>query len=111
MIAAGQLRHRVVIEVQVPVRDFLTGAQLIRWQPLAIVWARITPLSARELVAGQAIDSKVTARVVIRWRPDVTAKCRLVHGGRIYNIEGVLADPVSGREYLTLPVSAGVNEG
>ncbi|TKE23299.1 head-tail adaptor protein, partial [Klebsiella pneumoniae] len=29
----------------------------------------------------------------------------------IYNIEGVLPDPRSGREYLTLPCSEGDNDG
>lgn len=33
------------------------------------------------------------------------------HGNRIYNIEGVLPDNCSGRKYLTLPYSEGVNDG
>jgi hypothetical protein len=29
----------------------------------------------------------------------------------LFNIAGILPDPRSGREYLTLPVTRGVNEG
>jgi hypothetical protein len=36
---------------------------------------------------------------------------RLLHGSRIYNPQGWLADPVSGIEYLTAPCSEGVNDG
>jgi hypothetical protein len=34
-----------------------------------------------------------------------------VHAGKVYNIAGVLPDNVSGQEYITLPVSEGVNAG
>ena len=36
---------------------------------------------------------------------------RVVHGGKVYNIHGVLPDMRSGLEYLTLPVSEGVSDG
>ena len=33
---------------------------------------------------------------------------RIVFRGRLFNIEGVLSDPVSGLEYMTLPCSEGL---
>ncbi|KPB96501.1 Head-tail adaptor protein [Pseudomonas syringae pv. maculicola] len=36
---------------------------------------------------------------------------RALHRGRIYNIHGALPDAKSGLEYLTLPVSEGLNNG
>ena len=36
---------------------------------------------------------------------------RVVHGSKVYNIAGVLPDAGSGREYLTLACSEGVNDG
>jgi hypothetical protein len=36
---------------------------------------------------------------------------RAVHRGVTYNIEAVLPDKNSGREYLTLMVSGGLDEG
>jgi head-tail adaptor len=51
------------------------------------------------------------ARITFRrqtFLPD--ASNRIVHGERIYNIEGVLADKSSGLEYLTCPCSQGVSD-
>ncbi|UXB42257.1 phage head closure protein [Stenotrophomonas maltophilia] len=111
MIAAGRLRHRVQLQRQVHGQAPETGAQTVSWEPLADVWAEVAALSARELVAAKAVDSEVTMRVTIRQRDDVTDKCRVIHRGKILNINGVLPDPVSGLEYLTLPCSEGVNDG
>lgn len=36
---------------------------------------------------------------------------RITHRGKVYNIAGVLPDNMSGLEYITLPVSEGVNDG
>ena len=36
---------------------------------------------------------------------------RIVHKTKIYNPAGFLADPDSGLEYVTVPVTQGVNEG
>jgi|SRR5690625_144321 len=110
-IASGKLRHKVALQKQIRTQDPVTGAMKTTWQTVAAVWASVEPLSAREFIAAQAAQSAVSARIVIRHRSDVDATMRILHRGRIYNIEGVLADPRSGREYLTLPCSEGVNDG
>lgn len=123
-LEAGRLRHRVRIEKYDYLRDSngeavqdpKDGTIAREWVEVDTVWAAIEPLSAREFIQSQATQSQVTARIVIRQRDDVDAACRLVHVrlGRpdvIYNPAGVLADPDSGLEYLTLPCSQGVNEG
>lgn len=118
-LAAGRLRHRIVIEQKVTTRDPNTGAQITGWQPWITnedgsaksIAAEVTPLSARELIAAQAAQSQVSARITIRYRPGLLATMRIVHRGQVYNIAGVLPDNVSGLEYLTIPVSAGTNNG
>lgn len=110
-LRAGDLRHRITIQRPIYVQDPATGGMVRGWDDVATVWGRVAPLSVREFVAAQAIASEVTARITIRYRPDVTAKCRILYRGKIYNIRGVLSDPESGLEYLTLPVSEGVNSG
>lgn len=106
----GKLRHRIKIERPVITQDQNSGAPITTWTELATVWAGISHLSGRDLIAAQAEDSKVMGRIMIRYRDDVTDKMRLVHEakGDIYNIEGLLADPDSGLEYITIPVSLGV---
>lgn len=109
-VAAGRLRHRVRIDAQV-VHKNSSGEQDIAWEEVATVWAAIEPLSARESLLAEQVQSKVNARIVIRARDDIVASMRAVHGTTIYNIEGVIRDPDSGMEWMTLPCSTGVNEG
>lgn len=123
-LEAGRLRHRVRIERFDYLRDSngdvvqdpQTGETSRAWIEVDTVWAAIEPLSAREFIQSQAVQSQVTARVVIRQRDDVDAACRLVHVRRgkpdvIYNPAAFLEDPESGKEYMTAPCSRGVNEG
>lgn len=109
---AGRLRHRVDIEEQQYSQDPVTGEVTTTWVP---VWwgvpAAIEPLSAREFIAAQAVQSQVTARIVIRFREGLTPTMRIVHNGRVYNPAGWLPDPDSGRVYVTAPCSEGVSDG
>lgn len=108
---AGKLRHRVTIQQPGQTQDPATGEPTTDWQDVATVWASVEPLSAREFIAAQAGQSEISARIKIRYREGIDATMRILHRGKAYNIEGVLADPQSGRHYLTLPVSEGVNDG
>jgi SPP1 family predicted phage head-tail adaptor len=112
VLAAGRLRHRVVIQYPVEIQDETNGAINVIWADLATVWAAIEPLSAREFIAAQSEVSKVTSKIIIRYRNDIDAKMRLYHFSKdmYYNIEGILADKDSGLEYITLPVSEGVRK-
>lgn len=123
-IEAGRLRHRVRIEELTYLRDSNgeviqdqnTGETRQEWAEVATVWAAVEPLSAREFIQSQAIQSQVTTRIVIRYRDGLQAGMRAVHvrTGRadmIYNIHGILSDQDSGLAYITMPCSQGVNEG
>lgn len=112
MIEAGRLRHRVTIEQRSDVQDTTTGAMVPAWTVFADgVPAAIEDLSVREFMAGQALQSAVTTRITIRYMEGLTADMRIKHGDRIYNPHGFLADKGSGRVYLTIPCSEGVNDG
>ncbi|MFT7337628.1 MAG: SPP1 family predicted phage head-tail adaptor [Marinobacter maritimus] len=108
---AGKLRHRVTIQQPGQTQDPVTGEMLNGWTDYAKAWASVEPLSVKEFIASEAGQSEVTARITIRHREGITPKMRVLHRGKIYNIKGVLADPKSGLEYLTLPCSEGVNDG
>lgn len=123
-LAAGRLRHRVLIESLENVLDSNgevvqnpdTGEVATQWVAVAEVYAAIEPLSAREFIQSQATQSRIEARIVIRHRPDLNPSMRLVHmvngvRGKVYNPAGFLADPDSGLEYFTIPVSTGVSQG
>lgn len=104
MIPAGSLRNRITLQRPETSVSGL-GERTVTWVDVATVWANFVPLSVREFIASQQTQSQLSARVVIRYRDDVDATMRVAYQGKTYNIAGVLADPDSGREYLTLPVS------
>ncbi|MBK0003169.1 phage head closure protein [Erwinia sp. S38] len=108
---AGKLRHRVRLQQKVSQQDPVTGAVEPSWLDVATLWAEVSPLSVREFIAAQAGQGEVTTRIKIRYRPGITRHHRILYREQIFNIEGVLPDPKSGREYLTLPCSEGVNDG
>lgn len=109
-IAAGDLRHRVQIQQQVTTRDE-DGRKTTRWVDVAAVWASVEPLSAREFVQSGQTQSAVVARVTVRYRAGLDPSMRILHRGQVFNIAGLLPDKASGLEYITIPVSAGVNDG
>lgn len=109
---AGELRHRITIQRPIQSQDPETGQLTTNWAAVATdIAAAIKPLSVREFVAAKAMQSEVTARIVIRYRTGLTAQMRILHGSKIYNPQGWLADPDSGLEYLTAPCSEGANQG
>ena len=108
---AGKLRHRVTIERPGQTQDPATGEMIDGWTPVATVWADKRPSSAREFKQSQAGQSEITGEFQIRYREGIDATMRMVHKGKVYNIEGVLEDNESGRQWLTLPYSEGVNDG
>jgi len=75
-----RLRHRVTIQTPVETQNTYGEAET-RWQNLATaVWADIEPLRGREYFAAKQINAEVEARIKIRYRNDMTAKMKLVHG-------------------------------
>jgi len=110
-ISAGRLRHRIDIEQKSYNQDS-SGDMIASWAALySNVPSSIEPLSAREFLAAQNTQSQVVARVIIRYRSGLNATMRINHNGTIYNPAGFLSDKISGLEYLTIPVTAGTNEG
>lgn len=111
-IAAGRLRHRVRVEDLVTVLDS-NGASEEDWADVfgRLLPAEIKPLSGNELLAAAATQSKVTTRIVMRYRAQARARMRVVHRETLYNIEAVVPDPESGFTWMTLHCSTGVSEG
>lgn len=118
LIDPGALRHRVAIQERIETQDETTGAMSWTWQTVNDErgnWTSVScqklPLSAREFEAAAAIQAQVSTRFVIRWMSGVKPKMRLLLDEMAYDINGVMEDQDSGREYLTLSCSAGVNAG
>lgn len=110
MLKIGRLRHRVTIQSATLTQSATTGAMTPTWGDVATVWASIEPISAKEFAQSGAEVNRITTRIIIRYRPDVSEDMRLYHPSTntYYNIEGILTDKDSNLEYLTLPCSTGV---
>lgn len=113
-LAAGKLRHWVDIEEKSITQDS-DGELVESWVFVSHVPAAIEPLSGREFIAADALQSKLTTRITIRALDAVKAAMRIVHttihGTHVFNIEAVLRDKWSNIEYMSLMCSEGVNDG
>lgn len=81
----GRLKERLVLEAPVESTDG-AGGVVRTFAALANLWAEVTPVSAREDVAADAAGVKVTHRIRIRMRGDVTTRHRLRRGARLWRI-------------------------
>lgn len=86
---AGDLDQRVKIERLVEGVDEI-GQPVTDWLPIVSTWAAVEPLTGREYLAAAAIQSEVTTRVRLRYRPGITSADRVAHEGRIYGITSVI---------------------
>ncbi len=109
-LAAGKLNKRVTVQQQVTTID-TEGLSDTNWVTVATVWAAIEPLSVREFLTAQQVQSGVNGKITLRWQPTWSAPMRIVHGPTIYNLVGVLPDNRSGVEYVTIPYVSGLSQG
>ena len=84
----GTLNKRVTIQSPAtPASDGAGGTVVAGpWTDLAHVWASVSPLTGRELLAAQAVQAETSHHVTIRYRQGVTAKCRILLGDRVFRI-------------------------
>jgi SPP1 family predicted phage head-tail adaptor len=97
---AGTLRHRVTVEQPVRGRD-AAGQPLTDWKRVAELWADLLHKNGAETIRADQDASTVQASIRIRYRTDLDASMRVVHGTKIYRITAVLPDERA-RQYVDL---------
>lgn len=102
--------HRVQIEELIEETNS-DGILEATWVFRADRWCRVVPLSVREMIAASSTKSKVSARIDMRYCDWLTPTMRILHRGKVYNIEGILPDFKSGLEFMSVPVSEGLSDG
>lgn len=76
---AGELRHRVIIQHYVAGGRDEDGFEIEgSWQEYKQLWAKVTPLSAKDLISAQADQSEVVARMKIRYREDINTTMQVI---------------------------------
>ena len=107
-ISAGELRHRITVQVMGPDRDEDNYPIPSTWTEYKKLWAKVTHLSGKDLIAAQANQSKVVARLKLRYRDDITTEMRIIYKDKVYGIDSqALEDTNTGYEYVTFLLSQG----
>ena len=109
---SGKLPHRITIEHQTEgEQDQVTGYVAIIWAEFAKVWGKLEPLSTKDQLQAQAINSTMTARCRIRYSSkaiQIDSTMRLMFRGKYLKIDGdPMPDNQSGLEWLTLNLAEG----
>ncbi len=105
-LRAGLLDRRVVLQRRVEETDS-SGQAVVRWLPLAEVWARVEPLGGRRNFGQEQWVAMGDVRFTIRWRPDVNPLHRVVHDGQAFDVVSVAEE---GRREALLIVGRGRSE-
>jgi SPP1 family predicted phage head-tail adaptor len=69
-----------------------TGERTTTWTTVATVWADISPLSVRDMLAAGQMQSEVSHRVKVRYSSTIAAidaSWRVLYGSRVLVISGV----------------------
>lgn len=106
---AGKLNSRVTIQRPGTAQDG-TGQPIIAWVDVATVWAHIVHKSGLEMIKADAPVSVVQASLRIRYRTDIDAGMRVVHGATVYDIRAVLPDAAR-RDFTDLVCTVGGSNG
>ena len=105
---AGELRHRITIQKITSGRDEDGYPVSEQWVDYVQLWAKVTHLSGKDLIAAQASQSKIVARLKIRYREDIDTTMRVIYKSKTYAIDSqALEDTGTGYEYVTFLLSNG----
>jgi len=83
-----RLPHRVRIERQSETLDSV-GQLEDSWSLVAVVAARVEPLTSREIQSGEAANMQTSHRITIRYLSDITTDMRVIFNARTLQIIGI----------------------
>jgi SPP1 family predicted phage head-tail adaptor len=103
--AIGELKERVRIQSLTRNPDGGGGVSET-WSDVVDVWAKIEPISSREIFYSHQIALEATHKITIRYRADVSTDWRIlrVRDGAVFKIAGFL-DVENAHRYLELQVN------
>lgn len=85
----GKFDKRIELQQLELVPDTVGGNETV-WSVFKTVWAKVRPLSAREISYASSPTHRVTHKILIRYLPDVNARMRILLGTRLFNIHGIV---------------------
>lgn len=94
----GSMRERVSIQSQAQTVD-AAGAITTTWTEVTTCWARMKPVSMKQLMLAGRDESERVYSMTIRYRTDITTAHRIVWRTRKFDVQGV-NDPTEQRQFL-----------
>jgi SPP1 family predicted phage head-tail adaptor len=85
----GALRRRLIIEAATRTETDAGGA-FETWNEVATIWAELAPQVGDESFRAETIAARVTHRIHIRYRDDLTPAHRFRLGTRIFEIVAII---------------------
>lgn len=108
---AGKLKHRITIQKPINTQNPVTGKLIQTWENVKTIYAEVTDLSTRDVIAAKAANSTLQARAKVRFNgttKQINSTMRVLFDGYYYKIDGnPMHDQDSRREYLTINLSTG----
>lgn len=85
---SGNLKHKITIQTYSEAQNSF-GEVVKGWSDYEMVYASITPLSAKEFFKA-GVQAEATHKVELRYLKDVKPKMRVIYGSRVFDIESVI---------------------
>lgn len=98
---AGDLNRKITIQKKGAGTDDWGTPLPDAWDDVTKAWASIKNLSGLGAIKADAESSIVKTSIRIRYRTDIAAGMRALHGTTVYDIKAVLPD-AAGREFVDL---------
>ncbi|KRC30680.1 phage head closure protein [Acidovorax sp. Root217] len=93
MLRAGSLNRRITIQRPGTARNDLNEVVPGGWVDVAAnVAASIKTLNGAQTIKADAVTSKVRASIRVRFRTDIDASMRVVHGATVYQVLASIPD-------------------
>lgn len=109
----GKYRHRVTIQQRLTTRDPADGSEVLSdWLDfVANVPAEVLTGAGRELMAANAEQAEITARINMRWFPGLTSQMRILWDGLVFAIAAPPETDSTARREWRVRCSDGLNDG
>lgn len=105
----GPLRHRVTFQSRKTARDEY-GQPVEGWDTVTTLWASIDPISGRELLTAQQVQTEVTHRIRCRYWTGLETSQRIVFGARYFDIKSLINTREIGAS-LEILATEGLSDG
>lgn len=96
----GQLNRRIAIQRPGTAQDAI-GQPIDAWTDVAHLWASIRMQTGLGSIRAGADASTIPVSIRVRYRTDLDASMRVVHGATVYAVKAVMPD-IAGRQFTDM---------